>query len=210
MSDAYKTELKTERKADVEVAEVEHEKERSGDVAGPTDIDHGYSLADIRAVTRKVDRRLIPVLSLLYCISFIDRTNLSLARAANGQIMNEELDLLNGNNRYGLATLIFFIPYIIFEIPVSGLCVGKGLDHMVFLCRILHIADAAMCLASRIPLFPHTVALTPVPTWPPCFRCPLVARHGLLPVGCCDVSSQNLVPCSHIGCASASSTPGRG
>ncbi|GMK56821.1 hypothetical protein CspeluHIS016_0306610 [Cutaneotrichosporon spelunceum] len=110
MSDAIK-------KVDVEFGEVEvHEKARSS-IHGPIEIDEGYTPAQIRSVTRKVDRRLIPVLSLLYCISFIDRTNLSLARAANGQAMNKELDLLGGNNRYGLATLIFFVPYIIFEIP---------------------------------------------------------------------------------------------
>lgn len=86
---------------------------------GPIDLDHGFTAHDVKHTTRKVDRRLIPVLSLLYCISFIDRTNLSLARAANGQKMNTELDLLGGNNRYGLATMIFFVPYIILEIPVS-------------------------------------------------------------------------------------------
>ncbi len=125
MSDAQ---FKSDRKGDVEIAEVElHEKERSNSVHGPVDIDDGYTQEQIRAATRRVDRRLIPVLSLLYCISFIDRTNLSLARAANGQIMNQELDLLGGNNRYGIATLIFFVPYIIFEIPVSVLCLGMDL-----------------------------------------------------------------------------------
>lgn len=97
---------------------VEHEHDAG--LGGPKDIDYGYDKHEIKHVTRKVDRRLIPVLSLLYCISFIDRTNLSLARAANGQKMNTELDLLHGNNRYGLATLIFFVPYIILEIPVSS------------------------------------------------------------------------------------------
>lgn len=37
------------------------------------DINEGYSHTEIKAATRKIDRRLIPVLSLLYCISFIDR-----------------------------------------------------------------------------------------------------------------------------------------
>lgn len=113
----------TDKAEDAWVEDNKHDLRQDPDLEtgnlGPNEIDFGYEQKDIVHVTRKVDRRLIPVLSLMYCISFIDRTNLSLARAANGQKMNTELDLLNGNNRYGLATLIFFVPYILLEIPVS-------------------------------------------------------------------------------------------
>ncbi|BEI83108.1 hypothetical protein CcaverHIS002_0309760 [Cutaneotrichosporon cavernicola] len=80
------------------------------------DIDEGFDPKVVLAIVRKIDLRVIPVLALMYCISLIDRTNLSMARAANDKAMNKELQLDVGNH-YSLATMIFFIPYIILEIP---------------------------------------------------------------------------------------------
>lgn len=48
----------------------------------------------------------------------MDRANLSLARAANQNQMVKDLRLDIGQ-RYSIATLAFFIPYIILEVPVS-------------------------------------------------------------------------------------------
>lgn len=81
------------------------------------DIDEGYDPQFVKATMRKVDWRLIPPLIAMYCISSIDRKNVSLARAANGEAMQRELDL--GTYRYNIITLVFFPPYIIFELPVS-------------------------------------------------------------------------------------------
>lgn len=80
-------------------------------------IDEGFDPHEVNRTVRKVDMRLIPILSAMYCISLIDRTNLSLARAANKLQMNWDLDLANKDgssigNRYGLATVMFFIPYM--------------------------------------------------------------------------------------------------
>lgn len=80
-------------------------------------IDEGYDPQEVSRTVRKVDLRLIPILSAMYCISLIDRTNLSLARAANKLQMNVDLQLANADgssvgNRYGLATVMFFIPYM--------------------------------------------------------------------------------------------------
>jgi hypothetical protein len=82
------------------------------------DIDDGFDPKMIKKLVRKIDLHVIPILALMYCISLIDRTNLSMARAANNKAMNKELGLDVGN-RYSLATMIFFIPYIVLEIPVS-------------------------------------------------------------------------------------------
>lgn len=68
------------------------------------DIDEGYDPAFIKRVTRKIDLRLIPILSLMYCISLIDRTNLSITRQANELRMNKELKLIG--NRYSIATIV--------------------------------------------------------------------------------------------------------
>lgn len=88
--------------------------------AGFTDIDDGFDPALIKRTVRKADWRLIPMLSAMYCISLIDRSNLSIARSANDSVMNKQLHLDKGNH-YSIATLVFFIAYIILEIPVGHL-----------------------------------------------------------------------------------------
>ncbi|BEI82241.1 hypothetical protein CcaverHIS002_0301090 [Cutaneotrichosporon cavernicola] len=84
--------------------------------AGEVDIDAGYDPADVKRVMRKIDFRLIPILTMMYLVSAMDRANLSLAQAANKNQMVKDLELHIGN-RYSIATMIFFIPYIILEVP---------------------------------------------------------------------------------------------
>ena len=67
---------------------------------------------ETKRITRKVDFRLIPVLTILYIVSFIDRSNIGNAKVAG---MNAELEL--SGPQYNLALTAFFITYIIFEIP---------------------------------------------------------------------------------------------
>lgn len=69
---------------------------------------------------RHVDRRVLPILAALYAISLIDRTNTSNAYVAGAA---RDLGLTIGN-RYTLVTLMFFVPYIIFELP-SNIVVRK-------------------------------------------------------------------------------------
>lgn len=69
------------------------------------DIDEGFDPKEVKRIVRKVDLHLIPILAAMYCISLIDRTNLSMARSANGKIMNRELKLDQGNY-YSVATMV--------------------------------------------------------------------------------------------------------
>ncbi|BEI80882.1 hypothetical protein CcaverHIS002_0200420 [Cutaneotrichosporon cavernicola] len=81
------------------------------------DIDEGFDPDEVKRVTRKVDWRLIPMLVLMYAISLIDRTNLSVARTANNDKFDKELGTGGTNNRYSIITVVFFAPYIVFELP---------------------------------------------------------------------------------------------
>lgn len=67
----------------------------------------------VKTIMRKVDWRLLPALGLLYMIAMIDRSNLALARLAG---MDKELGT-NKGNRYSILTMMFFITYILFELP---------------------------------------------------------------------------------------------
>jgi MFS family permease len=68
--------------------------------------------AALRSATRKVTRRLIPYLGLLYFINYLDRTNLAFA-GPNG--MNQALGL--SATAFGFASGVFFIGYLLLEVP---------------------------------------------------------------------------------------------
>ncbi|KAM5343860.1 hypothetical protein ACJ41O_012397 [Fusarium nematophilum] len=82
-------------------------------------------------VLRKVDLRLLPMLTLLYVISYLDRGNIGNARVAG---MNDDLGLTDTEYRLALTVRLlplpapvpwltvlspsmFFIPYALFEVP---------------------------------------------------------------------------------------------
>ncbi|KAL8936100.1 MAG: hypothetical protein Q9216_005110 [Gyalolechia sp. 2 TL-2023] len=76
-----------------------------------------FTDADIKRVVRKVDIRLIPLCGLMYCVSLLDRTNLSNAAIAG---MTTELNLRTKNpDRYSVITLVFFITYVIAQPPTT-------------------------------------------------------------------------------------------
>jgi len=58
-----------------------------------------YTPAQARSITSRVDRRLVTVTGVMYCISVMDRTNLGAAAIAG---MNKDLQLIN--NRYVSTT----------------------------------------------------------------------------------------------------------
>ncbi|KAG0143674.1 hypothetical protein CROQUDRAFT_672820 [Cronartium quercuum f. sp. fusiforme G11] len=69
-----------------------------------------------RKVVRKLDFRTIPILSLLYLACFIDRTNIG-----NAKIAGLENDLGLTGIRYNISIAVFFVTYIIVEIPSNHL-----------------------------------------------------------------------------------------
>ncbi|KAK6397494.1 hypothetical protein LTR65_006471 [Meristemomyces frigidus] len=65
-----------------------------------------------KKLLRKIDFRLIPPLWLLFMLAFLDRTNIG-----NARIQGMTKDLKMEGNDYNIALFIFFIPYILFEVP---------------------------------------------------------------------------------------------
>ncbi|KAI8966159.1 MFS general substrate transporter [Daldinia sp. FL1419] len=85
-------------------------------------------------VRRKLDWQLVPTVTLLYLLCFLDRINIGNARI---QGMQEDLDLFG--YRFNIATSIFYIVYLTIEVPsniilkrvgprfyLPGLVVGFG------------------------------------------------------------------------------------
>ncbi|KAI0526416.1 major facilitator superfamily domain-containing protein [Xylaria bambusicola] len=72
-----------------------------------------------KKIIHRIDRRLLVTIGFMYCISLIDRTNISLAAIAG-----LAQDLVLTGNRYSIATLAFFPTYIVFQ-PTSTVLVRK-------------------------------------------------------------------------------------
>ncbi|KAI9845480.1 MAG: hypothetical protein M1837_004818 [Sclerophora amabilis] len=65
-----------------------------------------------RKLIAKIDLRVIPCLCILYLLAFLDRVNIS-----NARIFRLEEDLGLVETEFNTALTIFFVPYILFEIP---------------------------------------------------------------------------------------------
>ncbi|KAL7776766.1 hypothetical protein CFE70_007185 [Pyrenophora teres f. teres 0-1] len=61
----------------------------------------------------RIDFHVLPFLCIMYLLAFLDRVNIANANVFG---LSEELDLLR-DNRYNTALVIFFVPYILCEIP---------------------------------------------------------------------------------------------
>ncbi|KAL5342279.1 major facilitator superfamily domain-containing protein [Aspergillus crustosus] len=69
-----------------------------------------------RLVLRKCDTHVIPILTALFLFAFLDRINIGNARLLG---LEEELNMQG--HQYNIALFVFFIPYILFEVPSNML-----------------------------------------------------------------------------------------
>ncbi|KAI9323601.1 major facilitator superfamily domain-containing protein [Dichotomocladium elegans] len=70
----------------------------------------------VKRVVRKIDIRIVPYVSLLYLCSYLDRVNIGNAKLAG---LTEDLNM--NNSMYSVALSIFFVGYILFEVPANVL-----------------------------------------------------------------------------------------
>lgn len=87
--------------------------------------------ARLAAIRRKIDLRLLPVLTVLYLMSFIDRGNskclpprcrhsaavLINVLVGNARVAGLDKTLNLSDKQYNLCLTIFFFPYALFEVP---------------------------------------------------------------------------------------------
>ncbi|GLA53356.1 hypothetical protein AnigIFM63604_010447 [Aspergillus niger] len=95
-----------------------------------------------KQVMRKIDRHLIPVLALLYLFSHVDRTSLG-----NAKIEGMDKDLSLVGNQYNIASSLFFVPYIIFEIP-SNVMLKKTRPSFWLAAQVLTWGIVMTCMGS--------------------------------------------------------------
>jgi len=68
--------------------------------------------AALKKLTRKCDLHVVPPLFVLFLLAFLDRTNIG-----NAKIQGLEAGLRLSGTEYNIALFVFFIPYILFEVP---------------------------------------------------------------------------------------------
>ncbi|KAL4897490.1 major facilitator superfamily domain-containing protein [Aspergillus ambiguus] len=86
-----------------------------------------YPIEKRKKTMRKIDIRLIPMLAALYLVAHLDRSNIG-----NAKIEGLTEDLRMDGLQWNLALSIFFIPYILFEVP-SNIVLKKFNKPSVYL-----------------------------------------------------------------------------
>ncbi|KAL7625286.1 hypothetical protein AAE478_004502 [Parahypoxylon ruwenzoriense] len=122
---------KVDEKSDTDIADAVVLETKSD---GSSEAAPSWTVAEEAAIRRKLDWQLVPTVTILYLLCFLDRINIGNARI---QGMQEDLDLYG--YRFNIATSIFYIVYLTVEVPsniilkhvgprfyLPGLVVGFG------------------------------------------------------------------------------------
>jgi hypothetical protein len=80
-----------------------------------TVVDH----STLKALQWKCDLHVVPPLFILFLLAFLDRTNIG-----NARIQGLEASLKMTGQDYNIALFVFFIPYILLEVP-SNIIIKK-------------------------------------------------------------------------------------
>jgi MFS family permease len=99
---------------------------------------------DERRIMRKVMLRLVPFLGLLYFVNYLDRVNIGFA-GPNG--MTDELGMTA--TMFGLASGIFFLGYLVLEVPSNLLLHRFGARR--WLARIMATWGVLVCVVAFAP-----------------------------------------------------------
>ncbi|KAG9064148.1 hypothetical protein KI688_003334 [Linnemannia hyalina] len=104
---------------------------------------------EIKKVRWKIDKRLIPLLAAMYLCSFLDRANIGNAKVAG---METDLNLQPGE--FNIALSIFYVGYVIGEVPSNMALKQFGprlwIPAVMFLWGTVMIAMAAVKTAGAL------------------------------------------------------------
>ncbi|RVX70372.1 hypothetical protein B0A52_05871 [Exophiala mesophila] len=101
------------------------------------------SNVDPAKTLRKMDLRLIPMLAILYLLSFLDRSNIG-----NAKIQGMQKDLNLSGPQYNLCATVFFFTYCLFEVPSNLLL--KRLSPSIWLPGIMVAWGTVMTLMGLV------------------------------------------------------------
>jgi ACS family tartrate transporter-like MFS transporter len=97
---------------------------------------------------KKITRRLIPVLIAAYVMAHLDRINVSFAALT----MNQELRF--SASEYGLGASLFFLGYLLFEIPSNLLLQRFGARRLITVIMVVWgLISASLALINTVTSF---------------------------------------------------------
>ncbi|KAK5112805.1 hypothetical protein LTR85_011139 [Meristemomyces frigidus] len=105
-----------------------------------------------KALVRKIDLWLLPTIWIMYLLSYMDRTNIGNAKVAG---MTKDLGM--DSNQYSISLIVFFITYVIFEVP-SNLLLSRTRPS-IFLPVIMTLWGIVTCCMSQVQTYHQLVAL---------------------------------------------------
>lgn len=149
---------------------------------------------ETKRLLRRIDLRLLPLLTVLYILSFMDRSNIGNARVAG---MNDDLGLTGP--QYNMALTVFFFPYALFEVPSNIVLKIMKPSHWI---AILVVTWGTVCLVPLVSLVKADVLAAGIGSDPPrycqdlraadCYSLPSrVCRSWFLP--CCNLPVDHMV-----------------
>ncbi|KAI5115649.1 hypothetical protein M0805_002771 [Coniferiporia weirii] len=101
---------------------------------------------DEKKLLRKIDFTLIPWLSFLYLVAFLDRTSIG-----NAKLYNMEADLHISDTQYLICLSIFFIPYALLDVPSNIFL--KRLRPSIWLSSIMLLWGVMMTVQGLVHNF---------------------------------------------------------
>jgi MFS transporter, ACS family, tartrate transporter len=104
-----------------------------------------------RLTMRKVSLRILPLLFALFVCNYIDRTNIAMAKLQ----MNRDLHF--SETAYGIGASIFFLGYIVFEVPSNLILVRVGARRWIARIMVSWGVVASGMMFIRAPI--HFYAL---------------------------------------------------
>ncbi|KAJ7117834.1 MFS general substrate transporter [Mycena epipterygia] len=107
---------------------------------------------DERKLIRKLDMALIPWLSFLYLLSFLDRTSIG-----NAKLYGLEPDLHITDDQYLISLTVFFFSYAIFEVPSNVFL--KRLRPSVWLSLLMLLWGVMMTVQGLVHNYGGLVAM---------------------------------------------------
>ncbi|KAF7376274.1 putative transporter C11D3.18C [Mycena sanguinolenta] len=85
--------------------------------------------------SRRIDWRLLPLMSALYAVSLMDRSNLSCLTTTSARTAGMGTDLnLTVSTRYSTVACLYFVPYILFQLPSNVLLRFFGVRVWLTIC----------------------------------------------------------------------------
>ncbi|KAJ0118222.1 nicotinamide mononucleotide permease [Diaporthe amygdali] len=112
-----------------------------------------FSTERRKRILRKVDIRLVPVLTILYLIAHIDRANIG-----NAKIEGLIEDLGLSGAQYNVSLAIFFFPYILFMLP-SNILLKRFRRPSLYIGTLISVWGAVMTCTGLVNTFSQLVAV---------------------------------------------------